>query len=443
MNANLAAAVALALTIPLTGCTQAGSQADTPVSRPNFADYDQSLVDDLAAKGVDGGAALFLASTKLAGQAVGKRGARITESFPTGNKAVLDVTITPGTVGDPATLEATSRVTDKGLTFSLKYLVPADAVPADVRSTINLAIADHAAKPVVLISQVAAVAAVGPEPTVYEVLVQGLVEKFVDSKVSDFAEYLDKKYTKGVADPLLNVLQAGLSVQDALALGDELDALKSQIDALEECAKNPTNPLTKKKNNENPADLERILKQIEATRAEVTGNTAVSFLGLLNETAAGAIKGVPWLAYVLGHGTAWSQDTMRKVNQELIDDLTKAIPSCDNDLKIDADFEGLWHLSAIKCDGPVGKWEIRGVVIGGNGLSGEEDITATLAGASLSGPWASNGIVRTPGATREFNESGIATYTAASDKKSGRLDFAPGSVPVTAGKFCKEAEPAT
>lgn len=442
MQSNRVAAVALALTIPMTGCTQAGTQADTPVSRPNFADYDQSLVDELAAQGVDGGATLFLASTKLAGQAVGKRSARITESFPTGNEAVFDVTIVPRAVGDPATLEATSRVTNEGLTFSLKYFVPVDAVPSDVRSKIDLAIADHAANAVVLVSNVSAVAAAEPEPTVYEVLVQGLVKKFVSSQVSDFAKYLDSKYTTG-ADTLLKVLKAGLAVQDALALGDELDALKSQIDALEECAKNPTNPLTKKNNTENPADLERILKQIDATRAEVTGNTAVSFLGLLNKTAAGAIKGVPWLGYVIGPGTSWSRDTMRRVNQELIKDLTKAIPSCANDLKIDANLEGLWHLTAIKCDGPAGKWEIDGVVIGGNGLSGEEDITVTLAGASLAGPWASTGIVRTPGGARAFNESGTATYTAASEKKSGRLDFSPGSVPVTAGKFCKEAAPAS
>lgn len=435
MRPNLLVAVALAVALPIVSC----GKPDAPTPRPTFDDYDRTLVAELATQGVKGGSGIFLGATTIAGKAVGMRGAQITESFPTGNEAVIDVTITPRATGDPRAVVATNEVSKDGLRFSLTYVVPVSKVPADARST--LALGGRSAGQGVQVTVAPAAFMEGPEPTVYEVLVTGLVKKFASGKVSDFAKYLDSKYTTG-ADSLLKALKAGLSVQDALALGDELDSLKSQIDALEECAKNPTNPITKKNNADNPAELERILKQIEATRAEVTGNTAVGFLGLLNKTAAGAIKGVPWLGYVIGAGTTWSRDTMKRVNQELINDLTNAIPSCANDLKIDAVLEGLWHLTAIKCDGPVGKWEIDGVVVGGGGVSGEEDIVVTLAGASLSGPWASNGVVRAPGGSRPFNESGTATYTAASDKKSGRLDFSPGSVPVTAGKFCKGAAPA-
>ena len=111
------------------------------------------------------------------------------------------------------------------------------------------------------------------------------------------------------------------------------------------------------------------------------------------------------------------------------------------DLKIDADHMGLWRLTTVKCGGPVGAWNIKGVIYEGEEPFGNEQIVFSLP-KSLSSTWTSTGVVGGAGYTRPVNESGSVTYTEAKDGKSGTLNLAPGgSVPVTFGTFCKDGVP--
>lgn len=112
----------------------------------------------------------------------------------------------------------------------------------------------------------------------------------------------------------------------------------------------------------------------------------------------------------------------------------------EGDLKVDALFQDLWQLTAVKCGGPAGAWDITGTI--SDFASGSEQITFTLGRESLSGPWHSSGQITAAGVTRGINESGTATFKESPDGTSGTLTLAPsGSVPVTTGTFCTNGAP--
>jgi hypothetical protein len=361
---------------------------------------------------------------------------RLTDLFPTGNKAVVDIRIVPKLTGDPNALKLKTGSPGKKFKFSLAYFVPYDAIPVDARP--SFALGSPARRSASFVSFPAS-APTGGDPNGVQVLIKGLVESVRGEQSDNFLKEMDKKLKTPKLDKLNNKLKAATLVNDLLAMGLDLRDLLAELDALEECAKNPTNPLTKKTNKENPADRDKLLKEIAGVRAELEGNTAAGVIGTINSAASGFIPNAPgWLGHVIGPGTAWALENFKKVAQDRMNEIRKGVVPCENDFKINAVLEGLWTLTGVKCGGPEGKWEIDGVVTGG-GISGKEHIVVSLEKGSLSGPWSSTGEVSAAGSTVAINESGTAKLTLSDDKKSGTLDFSPGAVPVTVGSFCRTA----
>jgi hypothetical protein len=223
-----------------------------------------------------------------------------------------------------------------------------------------------------------------------------------------------------------------------MALSSEFDALMAELDRLEKCAKNP-DPLTKKAYKENPGERDRILKEIAAVRTEIKANTAVAFIGKLNATGSGLVKGVPWLGYVVGPGTAWSLETLKEVSQAAMNEIRKRV-TCEGDLKIDASV-GPAHLTAVKCGGPVGTWDLH-LVADVAGSHVDETYPITLD-ENFTGPFGNTGTAVGPGGGVDILGAGTATYRAPGrDSTSGTLTLSGrGSVPVTVGKFCENGQP--
>jgi len=392
------------------------------------------------AQGFEEGEALFIALTKVTAKTISDDHVRLTDSFPTGNKAVIDVRIAPASTGDPDALKVKHKAKGGEFEFSVRYFVPIDAIPEDARPT--FALGGPASGSVASLASFG-VPAQGPEPSGFDVFAKGLVESQGGSKADEFLKEMDKKLKTPKLDKLNTKLKGAALVGELLAMGIDLNALLNELKALEECAKDPTNPLTKKAYDENPGAQDKLLKEIAGVRAELEGNTAAGVIGSINNFAAGFIEGGPsWLGHVMGPGHAWALDNFKKVAQDRMNEIRKGVPPCAKDLKVYAVLEGLWQLSGIKCGGAAGKWEIDGVLVGAPGGSGSEHITMTISGKSLSGPWSSTGSLTAAGKTIQINESGTATLTLSDDRTSGTLDFAPGSVPVTGGDFCKEVGPA-
>ena len=397
----------------------------------DFGPYDQAKVDELMTQGFSEGEALFIALTKVEGKAIGGDRVRLTSTFPTGNQAVINIRVVPTSGTTPNKLKIKTGSSGANFKFSLKYFVPFDKIPVESRPTI--ALGDPATGHVALVAYSAVPADVVDARGV-NVVVGGVVDQLRGDKVDHFVTYLGDKLNNAKLDKLNGKLKAGLVVKDVIDMGAELDGYLTEINRLEKCAKNPTDPLTKKAYQNDPEERARILNQIESVRAELKGNAAAGVIGTINSAGAGLIKSAPWLGYIIGPGTAWALDNFKQVAQDRLNELRKGITSCEGDLKINA-----LGATAVKCDGPVGAWtvDIEATNATGHGV-------ATFAlGEDLSGAYAFSGISHVLGEDVPFSETGSVHYTASADGKSGTLGLSlRGSVlPVTVGKFCKDGAP--
>lgn len=356
MRCQRVGAVMVALVLATVGAATP-ARASRTWAPAGFDDSDEAAAAEAVDEGLGEGAALFLALTTVDRRALGGHRVRITERFPTGNRAVIDVGVVATDVGEPGPPIVKAHTSGGAFVFALEYFVPYSAIPTDVQPTFQ-GVSDVRSVPASALAGYSRVAAPGTEQSGVRVVVKAVVSKFVNNRVADFVKFVDGKIGEAtVLDPLVKKLKAAVAVDDAMALSAEVEELMRRIDALEKCVKSPTNPLTKKAYKRDPAEQDRLLAQIAATREQVTQNAAVGFVGMLNKAASAPIKGAPWLGYVVGAGTAWSKETLHQVNQGLVDDLTKSIVPCTLDYKIDAEAYGQ-RWTATKCGGVAGQWDV-------------------------------------------------------------------------------------
>jgi hypothetical protein len=377
----------LAATALVTACSSPGSvpsaagsdvaPAPTPMTEPDEARQAQFVAD-----GLDEAQATFLAMTAIDGRALGEHEARLTSTLPTGSTAEFTIRLLPDQAGDPAAPPRLLHEADDEFRFTLEYFVPYDALPAAIRDRIRGASAAAPAPVAILASTRHQVAETKDGVTV---IVEAVVKQFNSQTTGELVKLLEGRLGNGAeVNNLIKSLKAGDQVRDALASSDEYQKLVREIDALEDCARNPTNPITKRTYRDDPSTRDRILEQVAATRSEVKSHTAAWFLAHMIKTGSSLIRNVPWLGYVVGPGTAWSKAALTDVSRKLIDDLGKNITPCDADFRIDKTVSGSaisasWTIqyTGTKCGGPAGTWEI--------------DSAGTLTGggdsATIGGPW--------------------------------------------------------
>lgn len=381
------------------------------------------------AQGFSEGEALFITETTVEGTAIAKDRVRLTDTFPTGNKAVVNIQVVPTKGADPNTVKLHTGSSGNDFTFSLEYFVPYDKIPAAAHPT---ALRSGPVGRVVLAAYTALPTDVVDVNGV-QVIVGGTVDQFRGDAVDHFVQFLGEHTNNANLEKLNGKLKAGLLVKDVIDMGAQLDKLLTEIDRLEKCANNPTNPLTQKAYQDNPGEKDRILNLIAGVRAELKGNAVAGLIGTINSAGAGLIKSAPWLGYIVGPGTAWAQDNFQKVAQDRMNELRKGIPSCERDLRVSSS-----GVTGTKCGGPVGGWSLHFVAYGA--VSGEGDATFSL-GEDGSGSYAFNGVAHTAYGDAALQESGSAHYTATGDT-SGMLNLSlRGTFPVTVGTFCKDGTP--
>jgi hypothetical protein len=333
-----------------------------PTIPAEFTDADPELVQGYLAEGASISQAEFLALTQTTVEPLGQHSARVVHLFPTGNTGTITYSITPDVARDPETTEPVVTIlqTDPNFEFRLQYFVPYDSMPAEVVQEIR---ADtSAASRALAVVEGQLVAADKPGIVV---IAEALISKWRGNEISGFIKYLDTKHGTGAdLGEMYSIIKGLLSVVDAAKLADEFDEIDARIDKLKRCAENPTNPITKKAHREDPGSKARLLEQVEETRNEIKANTAVMFLGLMDKTAAGLVSSVKWVGYVVGAGTAWSKETLRELNEKLVEELKRAIPKCEG-YRIDKTVSltqmnvsvTIQYVST-KCDGPDGEWVI-------------------------------------------------------------------------------------
>lgn len=314
----------------------AGSSAATPPSASTSGGT-AALIAELSAAGLGADDLAFLAATTFEASTTEPGTATVVEHLASGDTTTFTVSIAPATSGSPGLVSATSSTAVDRIEVHLEYLVGADGMPDDVRQSLEA---------IALVGGLMANRNAGPnltaEVSVYQVTVDWGISKvnstLRDTSIKAFLE----KVAPGKAGALMRLVKAGFTAEKGAALGDKLDAQLAELQALEECARNPTNPLTIKQYKEEPGARDRVIEQINEARNELIANTVVMQLGVLNSFAAGF--GPKWLGYAIGPGTAWSKTTLEELNRQRIDEIKRAVPKCECPLVTESLVEPMtWH----------------------------------------------------------------------------------------------------
>ena len=397
-------------------------QPSPPVT---FGPVDDAKITALIGQGFSNGEALFITQTTIEGTSIAKDRVRLTDTFPTGNRGVINIQVVPANGTDPKAIKLKTGSSGGNFTFTLEYFVPYTDIPAAAQP---VALREMPGGQVMFVAQHASAEAGGTSGV--NVIVNGTVDQFKGDAVDKFVEFIGEHTKNANPEKLNGKLKTALVVKDVLDMGAALDKLLTEIDRLEKCAKDPVNPLTQKAYKDKPGEKQRILDLIAGVRAELKGNAVAGVIGTINQAGAGLIKSAPWLGYIVGPGTAWALDNFQQVAQDRMNELRKGISSCEKDLKVNN-----LGVTGTKCGGPVGAWKLHLVAYGAQ--SGEGDIAVTL-GEDGSGSYAFTGTAHTPYGDAALQSSGAARYTATGDT-SGMLNLGVrGTFPVTGGMFCKD-----
>ena len=401
-------------TAPATsGAPPVGASPGMPRPLPTV---DAERQTALLADGLEEGQAEFLALTTLESEVIDDHTYRVLAVFPTGDEGDLIITLTPDQVGDPAVSELTHEVTEDEFRFRLAYHVPWDLIPSDLHDEVRQG--GTAALGVDALFVAAPLAQVAADSDGVGVVVTGVIKQIYNQTASDTARIIDERFGGRLdVSGTLRMLRALENVGNALASSADYLEIVRELDAIEECARNPTNPITQRAYRDDPGYQQRVLDQIAATRAEVKANASVLYLSHLIKTGSSLVRNVPALGFIVGPGTAWSKAALNEVTRKLIDDLRKNVPSCANDYRINktvtvsqSNVTVSIQYTGTKCDGHAGTWTI--------------DSSGTLTGggdtAAIGGPI----VVEMP-PTGDGTLQGTANFT----------DTDPGETRQTVGRF--------
>jgi hypothetical protein len=295
------------------------------------------LVDE---QGLTEAEALFAGLTRVEVEQVSPLQYRLALSFPTLNTAIWTVTLIPDQTGDPDAPESVSASyadSEDGFSFRVEYFVPYAELPDDVEREIRGASAGRGH-----LVAFAGIGALPPDLTASDesgvkVVAEGIVQEMQQNGIAEFLKTLDSALGAGARlERMYDALKAGLAVKDAWALKSELETLNKRLDALEDCARNPTNPVTKRAYQEDPAQLQRVLDEIADARVHVKSNVAMMFVGMISSTGGGLGGPVgSALGYVLGPAASYLKQELTKLNEQRLRELDELIPDCSYKMRLE------------------------------------------------------------------------------------------------------------
>ncbi len=208
---------------------------------------------------------------------------------------------------------------------TLEYNVPYSALPKELLDRIGAPSAPPSAAFFTLVPQAWGQGRAIAEPTV-GLFTNMLAEHWKDWKViNGELEELETAKSLGIDAPL--------AVLDLLLSGAELVGQLNQVGDLQDCAKNPTNPLTKKASQDSNYQHD-VLGPLSDAKLEVglsavprTANVAAGYLAHFLPFGSGAL-----LSPLLG----MNDDAINEINEGEIKDAEKLVVECDKETEMTA-----------------------------------------------------------------------------------------------------------
>jgi hypothetical protein len=112
-------------------------------------------------------------------------------------------------------------------------------------------------------------------------------------------------------------------IGNAFSKSQEHGNWMQQLDAMENCAKNPTNPLTQKAYQEDPGYRDKVLSGIQDARSEVQQMTAVRFLNQEASVATGLVDAP--IGQLTGKVSDWNENVLKDLSNQQVQDIGKSV----------------------------------------------------------------------------------------------------------------------
>lgn len=193
--------------------------------------------------------------------------------------------------------------------FTLRYFVPYEAMPEELKASVQSAsLGSSAASLVGLLP--AADGSEGASGAVVVTIIKNLIREGAGSKFGS----------------LFGALDAAIGAYKL----KESRSYFSELDQLRECAENPTNPLTKKTYQENPAEKAKVIDQINEAQSQLDQLTAARLLNLSVKTGSKFIPGLNFAGKLFFDSVAkWNDETLKQVSERWVDDARKGVVKCE------------------------------------------------------------------------------------------------------------------
>jgi hypothetical protein len=290
----------------------------------NSFPVNQSVETDLMSKGIPADIARFFAAVKTKSSTPNDSTCIYLQTFPNGATRQITLKVTPNVIYTPTASEDTMKTSNPVYNFKLKFSSNADSsiqkidmsyfVPQAGLSGINT----RSSELMTLLNRNTKLKSVASASAGNEgagISWSEVVNKGNDVTISSLIDYATEKGIKtGPLGPLYNLASALSDVSTSLQLSQQVDNWLAELNALENCARNPTNPVAKSDHNYSPAAVEKV----QSARSELKAVNAVRFLNIMTEKAADLTPVTAVMAVGLKQGFVWSEETLNNYSSNTI-----------------------------------------------------------------------------------------------------------------------------
>jgi len=122
-------------------------------------------------------------------------------------------------------------------------------------------------------------------------------------------------------------LNSILAVAEAVDINKEYTGWLNTLNELQDCAENPTNPVTINGYEQNPGQEQQILDQISSAKSQLAELTIARFVNLVVGLGSEVVKslGVDVIAVIAEH---YSEHTLKQLSEEQVQNIEKLVTPC-------------------------------------------------------------------------------------------------------------------
>lgn len=161
---------------------------------------------------------------------------------------------------------------------------------------------------------------------------------------------VNKAFGSGAGGKITKVLDAVKHAKDASDLSGVTQKLLDELDKLRKCVQNPTEPKTKERYEQNPAEQQRLLDAIDAARAEIIISAAAVASGTTGEVVSGTGGAVgKVLGVALGPLIEKTKAEIEQQMQNSVQRIRNMVVPCTG-WRLTVDGGGCGTVSFVTCD---------------------------------------------------------------------------------------------